>query len=152
MKEKNEPAIQFLLFEKYPDKVIEDKFEVSSLIAKGYKVYEANKIKQNLPPAREVVDLHMEKLSDNWQHMNNFEILNMQLDEFHKWYELAVAHHRQNLIIIHGVGSGKLRDEIHDILKTKKRSTTSSINTIPGLATELQKFSFVKQTGLYAAC
>ncbi|MBS1642682.1 MAG: Smr/MutS family protein [Bacteroidetes bacterium] len=120
MKEKNEPAIQLLLFEKYPDKIIEDKFEVSSLVAKGYKVYEANKIKQNLPPAREVVDLHMEKLSDNWQHMSNFEILNMQLSEFNKWYELAIAHQRQNLIVIHGVGSGKLKDEIHDILKTKK--------------------------------
>jgi len=44
----------------------------------------------------------------------------MQLKEFEKWYELAVAHHLPNMIVIHGVGSGKLRDEIHEILKTKK--------------------------------
>jgi dsDNA-specific endonuclease/ATPase MutS2 len=52
--------------------------------------------------------------------MSNFEILTMQLNEFEKWYELALAHHQQSLIVIHGVGTGKLRDEIHDLLKTKK--------------------------------
>jgi dsDNA-specific endonuclease/ATPase MutS2 len=52
--------------------------------------------------------------------MTNFEILTMQLKEFEKWYELAVAHHLSAMIVIHGVGSGKLRDEIHEILKTKK--------------------------------
>ena len=35
----------------------------------------------------------MEKLTDDWQHMSNFEILTMQLKEFEKWYDLAVAHH-----------------------------------------------------------
>ncbi len=52
------------------------------------------------------------------------EILTIQLKEFEKWYELALAHHLQILIVIHGVGSGKLRDEIHDILKTKKEVKT----------------------------
>jgi hypothetical protein len=40
----------------------------------------------------------------------------MQLKEFEKWYELAVAHHQAQLIVVHGLGSGRLRDEIHDIL------------------------------------
>ena len=124
MKQKNEPTIPYKLFDVYPDKMEEDKFELTGLAAKGYKVYEANKIRQNLEPARTVVDLHMEKLSDNWKHMSNFEILSMQLDEFEKWYHLAVAHHQVSLIIIHGVGSGKLRDEIHDILKTRKEVKT----------------------------
>jgi dsDNA-specific endonuclease/ATPase MutS2 len=52
--------------------------------------------------------------------MSNFEILTMQLNEFEKWYDLAVAHYQPTLTVIHGVGSGKLRDEIHEILKTKK--------------------------------
>ncbi len=84
------------------------------------EVYEAKKARQNLEPARSVIDLHMEKLSDDWKHMSNFEILTMQLDEFEKWYHLAVAHHLQSMVVIHGVGSGKLRDEIHDLLKAKK--------------------------------
>ncbi|MEJ7671287.1 MAG: Smr/MutS family protein [Chitinophagaceae bacterium] len=37
---------------------------------------------------------------------------------------LATAHHQLNLIVIHGVGSGKLKDEIHEILKTKKEVKT----------------------------
>lgn len=120
LKEKNEPSINYLLFEKYPDKVEETKFELGSLAAKGFKVYDASKIKQNIPPARELIDLHMEKLIDNWQKLSSLEILGIQLNEFEKWYELAVANRKQNFIVIHGVGSGKLRDEIHDLLKTRK--------------------------------
>lgn len=33
-------------------------------------------------------------------------------------------YHQPNLIVIHGVGSGKLKDEIHEILKTKKEVKT----------------------------
>ena len=120
MKEKNEPTISYKLFEKYPDKAFDDKPEVSSNIHNQFAAYEAKKIRQNLPTPRSVIDLHIEKLSDNWKHLSNFEILTMQLKEFEKWYHLAVAHLQPNLIVIHGVGSGRLRDEIHDILKTKK--------------------------------
>lgn len=120
MKEKNEPTVTYKLFEVYPPKPVDEKPPVSSKVAKEYAVYEAKRIKENLEPARSVIDLHMEKLSDDWQHMSNFEILSMQLKEFEKWYELAVAHHLPNMIVIHGVGSGKLRDEIHEILKIKK--------------------------------
>jgi hypothetical protein len=120
MKQKNEPTITYKLFQTYPVKVIDEKPPLSSGAAKEYAVYEAKKIKENLEPARSVLDLHAEKLTDDWQHMSNFEILTMQLKEFEKWYDLAIAHHLPNFIVIHGVGSGKLRDEIHEILKTKK--------------------------------
>ncbi|MDE3237152.1 MAG: Smr/MutS family protein [Bacteroidota bacterium] len=124
MKEKNEPTVSYNLFKEYPVYVPEDKFELSGLAAKGFKVYEANKIRQNLEPARSVIDLHMEKLSDNWKKMSNAEILDMQLKEFEKWYELAIAHRQPSLIVIHGVGSGRLRDEIHDLLKWRKEVKT----------------------------
>jgi hypothetical protein len=124
MKENNEPTISYQLFTEYPAKSEEPFFELNLLAAKGYKVYDASKTRQNLEPARSVVDLHMEKLSDNWKHMSNFEILTMQLHEFEKWYDLAVAHRQPSLVVIHGVGSGKLRDEIHDILKVKREVKT----------------------------
>ncbi|MCU0322637.1 MAG: hypothetical protein MUE72_09490 [Chitinophagaceae bacterium] len=120
MKANNEPTISYKLFDDYPDKVYEEKFELSSLVAKGFKIYEANKIRQNLEPARTVIDLHIEKLSNDWQHLSNFEILTIQLKEFEKWYDLAVAHHQPSLVVIHGVGKGKLKEEIHDELKLKK--------------------------------
>lgn len=119
MKSKNEPTFSYQLFKEYPDRIEEEKFELSPLLAKGYKVYEANKIRQHLPPARSVVDLHIEKLTTEWQKMSNLEIITTQLKEFEKWYELALAHHQPSLIVIHGVGSGRLRDEIHDLLKVR---------------------------------
>ena len=124
MKDNNEPTITYQLFTEYPDKADEPYFALGSLAAKGYKIYDASKGRQHLEPARSVVDLHMEKLSDNFQHMSNFEILTMQLSEFQKWYDLAVAHRQPSLVIIHGVGTGKLRDEIHEILKTKREVKT----------------------------
>jgi dsDNA-specific endonuclease/ATPase MutS2 len=74
-----------------------------------------------------VVDLHIEKLTDNWKHLGNFEILSIQLKTFEKYYDLAVAHYQPSLTVIHGVGIGKLRDEIHDILKLK-REVRSFVN------------------------
>ncbi|MDB5230281.1 MAG: mismatch repair protein [Chitinophagaceae bacterium] len=124
MKQKNAPTINYLLFEKYPDQIKSESLDLGRLTAKGYKIYDASKIKNNLPPARSVIDLHMEKLSDNWKSMSNLEILSMQLSEFEKWYELAIAHYQPSLIVIHGVGSGRLRDEIHELLKTRKEVKT----------------------------
>lgn len=117
---KNEPTFGYLLFDTYPDRVEEEKVDLSRLGNAGFRVYDAGKIRQHLEPARTVVDLHIEKLTDNYKHLSNFEIISLQLKTFEKFYDLAVAHHQPNLIIIHGVGEGKLRDEIHEILKTKK--------------------------------
>ncbi|GGH71947.1 hypothetical protein HNQ91_003336 [Filimonas zeae] len=124
MKDKNEPTFSYQLFKEYPERLEEDKFELSPLLAKGYKIYEANKIRQNLPPARSVVDLHIEKLTNEWQKMSNLEIISLQMKEFEKWYELALAHHQPTLVVIHGVGSGRLRDEIHDLLKVRSSVKT----------------------------
>ena len=120
LKQKNLATFSQLLFEEYPDKKHEDVVEMGKLAAKGFKIYEASKARQHLEPARSVVDLHIEKLTDDWKHMSNYEIVSLQLKTFEKFYHLAVVHHQPSLIVIHGVGEGKLRDEIHDILRLKK--------------------------------
>jgi Smr domain-containing protein len=117
---KNEPSFSYVLFEHYPDKAEEEKVDLGKLGNSGFRIYEAGKIRQNMEPARSVVDLHIEKLTDSWKHLSNFEILTMQLKTFEKYYELSVIQHKPSLTIIHGVGEGRLRDEIHEILKTKK--------------------------------
>jgi hypothetical protein len=124
MKQNNEPSIVFKLFDVYPEKIIEEKVELTENLIKKNKAYKAERIREHLEPARSVVDLHIEKLTDDWQRLSNFEILTIQLREFEKWYDLAVAHRLPNFFVIHGVGTGKLRDEIHDILKTKKEVKT----------------------------
>lgn len=120
LNKKNQATFSQLLFEKYPDRTEEDKVEMGRLAAKGYKIYDASKGRQHLEPARSVIDLHIEKLADDWKHMSNYEILSLQLKTFEKYYHLALVHHQPSLIVIHGVGEGVLRDEIHDILRLKK--------------------------------
>lgn len=117
---KNEPTFSYPLFDAYPDKVDEEKVDLSRLGNAGFRIYDAAKVRENLQPARSVVDLHIEKLTDTWKHLSNFEILTIQLKEFEKFYDLSVAHYQPALTIIHGVGTGKLRDEIHEILRLKK--------------------------------
>lgn len=119
LQEKNQASFSQLLFEKYPDKIIEDKVELSDSIKNRHTIYDAAKAKQNMEQAQSVIDLHIEKLTDNWKRLSNFEILSMQLKTFEKYYHLSVLHHQPSLIVIHGVGEGKLRNEIHEILRQK---------------------------------
>lgn len=117
MQLKNEAFFSYQLFEAYPDKIENDFPEYET----GFiKPYDPVKQKKPLLPARSMIDLHIEKLTPDWKNLSNFEILSMQLDTFQKYYDLALAHHQPDLIVVHGVGSGRLREEIHEILKTKK--------------------------------
>jgi hypothetical protein len=119
--QKNEASFAYELFTHYPEKPIgEDRVDLSSLGNAGFRIYDAGKIRENLAPARTVVDLHIEKLSNHWESLDNFEILTTQLNNFEKYYELALAHKQATLTVIHGVGEGKLRDEIHERLRAKK--------------------------------
>lgn len=117
---KNEPTFSYLLFTAYPDRLVEEKVDLGRLGNVGYRVYDSKHAHKHLPPARSVIDLHIEKLTNSWKHLSNFEIMTMQLNEFEKYYELAIAHHQPTLIVIHGVGEGRLRDEIHEKLRLKK--------------------------------
>ncbi len=125
IQEKNEAYFSYLLFEEYPDKIYEEPIDsfaagLSKLGKAGFKVYDASKARHHMEPARSVVDLHIEKLTNSWKHLSSFEILSLQLTAFEKYYELAILHHQPSLTVIHGLGEGKLRDEIHQILKNKR--------------------------------
>jgi len=121
---KGEATFSHRLFEKYPDKPVEDKVELGNLAAKGYKIYDVAKARQHLEPPRSVVDLHIEKITDDWSGLSNHEIVSLQLKTFEKYYDLAVAHMQPSLIVIHGVGTGRLREEIHEQLKHRKEVKT----------------------------
>ncbi len=122
LRQHNEATFSQRLFETYPDKGYDepDTVDLGKLAAKGYKIYNAREARQHLEPARSVIDLHINKLADNWEQLSSFEMLTLQLRTFEKYYDLALAHHQPSLIVIHGVGEGRLRDEIHEILRLKK--------------------------------
>lgn len=137
---KNEPTFSYPLFSVYPEKANEEKMDLGRLGNAGFRIYDAGRIRQNMEPARSLVDLHIEKLTDNWSHLSNFEILAMQLKTFEKFYELAVSHHQPALTVIHGVGEGRLRDDIHESLRLKKEvsSFVNQYNPLYGYgATEI---------------
>lgn len=58
------------------------------------------------------IDLHIEKLRPDAAKMSNSEILRIQLNAFEKYMEEAISLGVEQVFIIHGVGKGKLRDEI----------------------------------------
>ncbi len=128
IRKKGEASFAYKLFDTYPDKIQEEeKPEYQTTDRKGNKLYDAKNSRQHLEPARYEVDLHIEKLTPEWRNLSNFEMLTLQLNQFEKYLDLAIAHHQHNLIVIHGVGTGKLKDEIHEILKTR-REVRSFIN------------------------
>ena len=113
---KNEPSFSVLLFESYPAKSA----DTAPALSQSISYFSANRANPGLEPPRSMIDLHIEKITDNWQQLSNFEILSIQLKTFEKYYNLAVAHRQPNFIVVHGVGTGKLRQEIHELLKFKK--------------------------------
>lgn len=121
LKENNESNIPYKLFDVYPERYFEENYlSLDKLKNSGFKIYEASKSKEHLPSARSIIDLHIEKLTNDWHHLSNLEILSIQLKEFEKWFNIAIANNQSSLIIIHGVGKGKLKEEVHEWLKTKK--------------------------------
>jgi len=120
VKEMNLATFSYNLFEKYPDKMMNDVVEVGKLASKGFKIYDARDGRKHLESPRSVIDLHAEKLTDDWRNLGNYEILSLQLRTFEKYYDLALAHLLPSLIVVHGMGTGRLRDEIHGLLRLRK--------------------------------
>ncbi|HEY4205474.1 MAG TPA: Smr/MutS family protein [Puia sp.] len=124
IRKKGEATFSFKLFDNYPDKGIEESPVVdtrSILAGSDFRIYEASRARQHLEPARSELDLHIGKLAEKWSSLDNFEMLTLQLQTFEKYFDLALAHHLPSMVVIHGVGTGKLRDEIHEILRAKRR-------------------------------
>jgi len=74
-------------------------------------------------PAKEI-DLHIEKLRNDYQFISSAEILKIQLDHFHKTLDAAVVHQLPEVVFIHGAGNGTLRNELHKILGKHPRVQT----------------------------
>ncbi len=84
-------------------------FKSKSKISKSNKEY--------LKSLEKEVDLHIEELVENTSGLSNFEMLNIQLERFEKEMDEAVEKNIRKIIFIHGVGNGRLRQEIASILK-----------------------------------
>ena len=63
------------------------------------------------------IDLHIQQLVSKTSGLDNFEMLNIQLDTARYKITFAISKKIQRIVFIHGVGEGVLRYELHRLLK-----------------------------------
>lgn len=63
-----------------------------------------------------VVDLHIEKLVEKTYNLDNAEMLFIQITACEKAISDALINHHTSLILIHGIGEGRLKAKIHEKL------------------------------------
>lgn len=62
------------------------------------------------------VDLHINKLVKTTSNMDNYDILNLQLDTAKSKIEFAISKRILKIVFIHGVGEGVLKSELQSLL------------------------------------
>lgn len=70
------------------------------------------------------LDLHIEKLRDDYQFLASSEILNIQTDHFKKALDAAIVHQMPDITFIHGTGNGILKHELHKLLSKHPKVQT----------------------------
>jgi len=111
----NEPTFSYLLIEDFaPQKkeLLKEKYEPFVKQAKPQVI-----TTKNIEPARYEVDLHIEQLVNNTRGLASADIVKIQLDSLQHFLQLSIVHRQERMIVVHGLGKGKLREEVHAILK-----------------------------------
>ena len=62
------------------------------------------------------IDLHMESLLDVDHHMSSFDKLNLQVKTFREFINLNLSKRKTKVLVIHGIGEGRLKSEIASLL------------------------------------
>lgn len=79
--------------------------------------------KEYLKSLEKEVDLHITELLENPEGLSNFEMLTIQLEKFENELDNAILKNMKKIVFIHGVGNGRLKQEIVDRLKKTKGVT-----------------------------
>ncbi len=64
------------------------------------------------------IDLHIEQLVSSRKGMTNFDMLSLQLNTLEQALDKAIRLHQRTLVVIHGIGSGRLKSDIHQLLES----------------------------------
>jgi len=75
--------------------------------------------KQQITPSISEVDLHIGEIMENYSALSNGEIVEIQLGRFETALDTALLSNEQKIIFIHGVGNGKLKNELRNKLDRK---------------------------------
>lgn len=72
-------------------------------------------IELDVPDA--TIDLHINSIVESVSGLSAQEMFDLQIETFERCLSLALAHGLSEITFIHGIGGGRLRDEIHERLK-----------------------------------
>lgn len=106
-------------------KIEKDQFELSKFsdinnpLLKEKTKLNASKISAFKKDKNEVVlevDLHINQLTDSTRGLDNYDMLNLQLDTAKRKVEYAIKKRISKIVFIHGVGEGVLKGELHRML------------------------------------
>ena len=74
------------------------------------------------------LDLHIENLSTDYNMMTNFEIIQIQIKKCEDLIMKSLNSNVHKLIIVHGIGEGVLKKEVHDLLNRYQLRYFESLN------------------------
>jgi hypothetical protein len=124
------PVYGFLLKEEFLNNVEiehtlteDDINRIKSIKEFKSKVSVSKSKKEHLKSLEKEVDLHIEELAEHTKGLSNYEMLNIQLEKFEKELDEAILKHMKKIVFIHGVGNGRLKQEILARLKTTRGIT-----------------------------
>ncbi len=109
------PGLLFLLFEVAPPPPLN--YEPVSRVILGQDEPMGGRGKRPALVLDECIDLHADKLGLNIHAMHPAEILALQLSRARQYVERAMHTPHKKVYLIHGVGSGRLRAELHRMLQ-----------------------------------
>ena len=107
-----------------PEKEEETKLDVSGLFQQ--KKNHSDKPIRSKPHAQNnrmlemEIDIHIEELLDTYKGMSNAEIIQVQLRHFQQALDKAITGRYRKLVVIHGVGNGRLKQEVRAILDAEE--------------------------------
>lgn len=109
------PLSQLVPTMKILDDLLLDKIENQT------KIHLSNKTSNSLPEKKSEkvwkLDLHIENLIDNNRNLTNHEILTIQMNNLKKFLKSTEELRINKIIIVHGVGTGKLKSEVSQFVK-----------------------------------
>lgn len=114
----NQPMFHIRLATEFPPVAAPEEMPVDEKTLKESiaALVREQKVKKEKPV--DEIDLHIEKLVHSVAGLSNYDMLSIQLDAFEDALYKAIQAHQQSLVVIHGVGKGKLKEEIHSLLKS----------------------------------
>jgi hypothetical protein len=73
---------------------------------------------KNNPDYDVEIDIHIEELMDDYSHLDNYGIVQVQLKHFQKALDNAISKGCRTLTVIHGIGTGVLKKEVRHLISS----------------------------------